>query len=175
MIGGPVPQRVGRPVLRTLALVGLPALLVAALVLALVPGPTPPGLFSQVVVVHDSMLPPRLDAPSPTEERRPVLQSSLSSQLEGHRIESWLYLFGRSRVTVHRIPGQPEVPRNAGKLEVADLEVSLFELHDLSFVVWTDEDGRTLAVVGSCPVHELKEVVAWVHREGPGPDTGSGG
>lgn len=170
MIGGPVPQRVGRPVLRTLILVGIPLLVVGAVALAIVPGPTPPGLYSQVVVVHDSMLPPRLDAPVPTEAWVPLLQTSLSSQLDGHRIESWLYLYGRSRITVHRIHDRPKAPRNARSLVTGDVEASLFELRDLSFLVWHDGAGRTLAAVSSCPVHELKQVVTWIDENGPGPD-----
>ena len=168
MIGGPIPQRVGRPVLRTLILVGLPLALVAAVVLAVVPGPSPPSLFSQVVVVHDSMLPARLDPADPTETPAPRLQASLESRLEGRRIESWLSLYDRQRVTIHRIHDQLEPPRNARSLDVHDAEVSLFELRDLSFLVWQDEEERTLAAVSSCPVHELKEVVAWVQSNGPG-------
>lgn len=170
MIGGPVPQRVGRPVLRTLILVGLPLALVAALVLAIVPGPTAPGLYSQVVTVHDSMHPQRLDAQPPTEAPVPQLQTSLSSQLDGPRIESWLYLYDRSRVTVHRIPDRPDPPRNATAITVGELDVSLFELRDLSFLVWAYPGGATIVAVGSCPVHELKQVVAWVDANGPGPD-----
>ena len=168
MIGGPVPQRVGRPVLRTLILVGVPLALVAAVVLAVVPGPSPPSLFSQVVVVHDSILPARLDPTDPRETPVPRLQASLESVLDARRIESWLYSYGRERVTVHRIHDRLEPPRNAQQLAFDGAKVSLFELRDLSFLVWTEDGERTLAVVGSCPVHDLKEVVSWVLEHGTG-------
>jgi hypothetical protein len=169
VIGGPVPQRVGRPVLRTIVLAAIPVALLAALLLLTMPGPSPVGLFNQVVVVHDSALPGRVSAPDPGADAALALLGALSSTLEGQQVDSWIYRFGRDRVSVHRIHGRPPPPRNAGALQAEGGAATLFEVADLSLISWHEAPDRTLVVVGACPVHRLREVVGVVRSEGPGP------
>lgn len=174
MIGEPQPRDAGQPVLRALILGALPVAVGAAVVLALVPGPAPATLFSQVVIVHDSLLPLRLQPGNPAEAPVPHLLATLSSQLGGRRVESWLYLYGRDRVTVHRIDGSEAPPRNARGLAVGGQDVFLFEVKDLSLLAWSQSGQRMLVVVGACPVKDLREVAAWVLSNGPGPDVLAG-
>lgn len=163
----PPPQDMGRPLGRSVLIGGLIAGVALALTLSLLPAPQSATLVTQVVVIHDSLTPPVTYRPDPSRPAiPPELQATVTSTLEGNTVDSWLYRAGLERVSVHRVDGIAELPRNAVKLAIANAPGRAFELDDLSFLAWNDADGRTWLVAGDAPVHKLREVAAWVRTKG---------
>ncbi len=162
----PPPQRRGHPPGRSVVVGLLIAGLGLAFILSVLPAPQPATLVTQVVVIHDSLTPPITYRPDPTRPAvPPELQATVTSTLDGSQVDSWLYRAGLDRVSVHRVHGSAELPRNAVKLVIADQPGPAFEVDDLSLLSWSDA-GHTWRVAGDAPVHRLREVAAWVRTKG---------
>jgi hypothetical protein len=153
----------GRPIGRSLLTGGLAAGLGLILILSLLPAPSPATLLTQVVVVHNSLSPAQTSLPDLLRPPiPPELLATLTSTLDGRQVDSWLYRAGRDRISVHRVQGVAQPPRNAAKLAIADRPGHAFELGDLGVLSWSDDDGITHLVVGDAPVHRLRDLAVWV-------------
>ena len=167
MIVGPVPRQHGDPLLRVVLWLGVAASLCVVYLITRVPGPRPAPLFTQVVVVHDALLPARVTAEAPIargEALVPVLRGGQSSIVDDRRMDSWLCSYGRERITIHRIEGLEDLPRNAQRLALETGPGSAFEVGDLTLVSWASGD-RLLVVAGSAGVLQLREVADWLRAE----------
>lgn|GEM_PF-3648065 len=164
----PQPQRPGP--LRLLVWAGVGLVGVSIALLARIPPPQAPALLQQVAVVHDALITgrARLTGGPPATPR---LEGSLVSQLDGVRVDSWLYATEAGAVSAHRTPGPVVWPRNAMDFRLDDLPAQLFELGDLSVLGWT-EDGSWL-LVGAAPAADLRPVARWLRtRPTPGAPDG---
>jgi len=147
-------------------------LIIAAI--AILPGPGPDPLITQVVVMHNSMIPARPYlggnlASEPSEA--PRLESRVDGVLNGRTVTSWLYRVGMYSVSVHRLPGRPRLPENASSIPLGATTAQAFEITDLAFVCWRADEDDTLAVVGTAPLGQLLRFAERVAERGPGPET----
>lgn len=153
-------------------IVGGGGLIIAAI--AILPGPGPDPLITQVVVMHNSMIParPHLESNLATRpSEAPQLESRVDGVLDGRTVASWLYRIGVHSVSVHRLPGHPRLPENASSIPLGDATAQAFEITDLAFVCWKMDKNHTLAVVGAAPLGQLLRFAERVVERGPGPDT----
>lgn len=151
------------PIFRGVAALTLASVVVALAFIARTPGPGHDPAITHIEVMHNSMLPTHVvttappDTPPPTE---PQLFSSIDSRLE-HQLISWAYIYGRERITVHRVDGPVKLPDNAQRVGHKGTEIITFESNDLLFLTWSDEEDRSYFVVGSTPVSTLAELSSW--------------
>ncbi len=167
MIVGPVPRQHADPLLRVVLWLGVAVSLCVVYFITRIPGPRPATLFTQVVVVHDALLPARMSAEAPIArgaELLPVLRGGQSSIVDDRRMDSWLCSYGRDRITIHRIQGLEEPPRNAQRLPLETGPGSAFEVGDLTLVSWTSGE-QMLVVAGSAGVSQLREVADWLRAQ----------
>ncbi|HCP46667.1 MAG TPA: hypothetical protein DIU15_11520 [Deltaproteobacteria bacterium] len=153
-------------------LVGGGTLIISAI--AILPGPGPDPLITQVVVMHNSMIParPNLEANRVgTPSEAPRLQSRVDGILDDRAVTSWLYRVDHHSVSVHRLPGRPRLPENASSIPLGNNTAQAFEVTDLAFVCWEVTDDHTIAVVGAATLGELLRFSEWVQEHGPGPET----
>ena len=161
---------------------GFSALLLAGVVIGLTyvartPGPSRDPAILHVEVMHNSMLPSRLagGALSAPPKGLPQLVSSSQSSLAGD-ITSWAYVYGRHRITVHRLKTDLELPANIQVLGLDGAQVSAFESSDLTFLSWQDSSGFHHLVVGTAPIARLDEVGRWFRaRQAPESNAAPGG
>jgi hypothetical protein len=147
---------------------GLAALVVGLAFLARTPGPERDPALLHVEVMHDSMLPARIEAGtfSGPPAGPPKLLSSIDSQLE-ESMTSWAYAHGRYRITVHRLEQPLDLPHNVQVLGLDGARVTVFESTNLTFLTWQDDGAHTYLVVGDAPIARLDEVGRWF-RAGAG-------
>ena len=159
------------PVFLVCLLVGGVLILAA---IAVLPGPGPDPRISQVIVMHNSMIParPRFSGQAATEASdAPHLESRIDGVLDGRMMTSWLYRVGGYSVSVHRMPGSPRLPENASSIPVGETQAHSFEITDLSLVCWPTSSDQTLAVIGAAPLGELLRFAEHIDLRGPGPET----
>jgi hypothetical protein len=130
--------------------------------IARTPGPTQDPSILHMEVMHNSMLPSRVDAGvfSAPPTQPPQLLSASDSQLEA-QMTSWAYAYGRHRITVHRLDKAIKLPENLQVLGLDGQKVVVFESKDLTFLTWKGEGKQTYFVVGSAPVDRLDELGRW--------------
>jgi len=130
--------------------------------IAQTPGPTQDPSILHMEVMHNSMLPSRVDTgvfvSSPTQP--PQLLAASDSQLE-EQVTSWAYAYGRHRITVHRVDKAIKLPENVQVLGLDGQKVVAFESKDLTFLTWKGEGNQHYFVVGGAPVARLDELGGW--------------
>ena len=141
--------------------------------IARTPGPTQDPSILHMEVMHNSMLPSRVDAgvfvSSPTQP--PQLLAASDSQLQT-QVTSWAYAYGRHRITVHRVEETIKLPENVQVLGLDGQKVVAFESKDLTFLTWKGEGKQNYFVVGSAPVARLDELGGWFRTRSVPQSTG---
>lgn len=162
----PPPRDRGRPLGRSLLAAAVLGGLALVFVLTLLPPPQPATLVTRVLVLHNTIVAPRISPADPTRPPvPPEVQATLTSTLDDVEVDSWLYRSGPDRVTAHRVAAPAELPRNAGKLTIGGKPGRVFDADDLSVLAWSDGAARTWFVVGDAPVHRLRDIADWVRTK----------